>query len=273
MIIKEHQTILVSIDFSDQSLNALKQSYSIAKHTKSKILLLYVSSNPEKKHEDDLLNLAETTRKESTLEVETVVEKGDLYEVIIKKVEPLNIALVIMGIGDHVKFKSRFGGSTIHKFINVLTCPIITIREHMTMDGIKNILIPFDLSPESREKVPFAVQLARFYGADIRIISIFPPNDDSYENKILPYLQQVKKFIKQEGVNCTNKTIPSTMAAESILEYAYANECGIIMQMNQKDLSISEKFSGTVGQKILEISKIPIMTIHPMKRESTNRVV
>lgn len=49
MIIKEHQTILVSIDFSEQSLNALKQSYSIAKHTKSKILLLYVSSNPEKK--------------------------------------------------------------------------------------------------------------------------------------------------------------------------------------------------------------------------------
>ena len=46
-----------------------------------------------------------------------------------------------------------------------------------------------------------------------------------------------------------------------------------MLQMNQKDLSISEKFSGTVGQKILEISKIPIMTIHPMKRESTNRVV
>jgi len=46
------------------------------------------------------------------------------------------------------------------------------------------------------------------------------------------------------------------------------------MQMNQKELSISEfYFSGTVGQKIIEISKIPIMTIHPMKRESTNRVV
>ena len=86
-------------------------------------------------------------------------------------------------------------------------------------------------------------------------------------------MQQVKKFIKQEGVSCTNKSIVSPMASEAILEYAYANECGIIMQMNQKDLSISEKFSGTVGQKIIEISKIPIMTIHPMKRESTNRVV
>lgn len=273
MIIKEHQTILVSIDFSEQSLNALKQSYSIAKHTNSKILLIYVSSNPEKKHEDDLLNLAESTQKESNINVDIVIEKGDLYEVIIKKVESLNISLLIMGINDHVKFKSRFGGPTIHKFINLLTCPIITIRENMIIDGIKNILIPFDLSPESREKVPFAVQIARYFEANIRIICIFPPNDDSYENKILPYLQQVKKFIKQEGVSCTNKSIPSTMACEEILEYAYANECGIILQMNQKELSISEKFSGTVGQKILEMSKIPIMTIHPMKRESTNRVV
>ena len=36
------------------------------------------------------------------------------------------------------------------------------------------------------------------------------------------------------------------MAYEAILEYAYANECGIIMQMNQKDLSISEKFKKMV---------------------------
>jgi hypothetical protein len=40
--------------------------------------------------------------------------------------------------------------------------------------------------------------------------------------------------------------------------------------MNQKDLTIGEMFSGTVGQKIVEISHIPVMTINPMKRESVS---
>jgi nucleotide-binding universal stress UspA family protein len=128
--------------------------------------------------------------------------------------------------------------------------------------------MPFDLSAESREKVSFAVQLAKYYGADIRIVSVFHPNDDKYENKLLPYLQQVKKFIKQEGINCTNKSIPSTKVAEAIVDYADKNDCDLIVQMNQKDLSIGEMFSGTSGEKIVELSKVPVLTINPMKRES-----
>ena len=51
-------------------------------------------------------------------------------------------------------------------------------------DGIKNIIMPFDLTPESREKVSFAVQLAHLYKADIKIVSVFPTNDEEYENMI-----------------------------------------------------------------------------------------
>ena len=69
-------------------------------------------------------------------------------------------------------------------------------------------------------------------------------------------------------MNCTNKSIPSTKVAEAIIEYAEKNDCDLIVQMNQKDLTIGEMFSGTVGQKIVEISPIPVMTINPMKRES-----
>ena len=128
--------------------------------------------------------------------------------------------------------------------------------------------MPFDLSPESREKVGIAVQLAHLYSANIRIVSVFNPNDQKYENKLLPYLQQVKKFIKEKGINCTNKSIPSTKPAEAIVEYANKNEGDIIVQMNQKDLSFGDMISGTIGEKIVELSNIPVITVPPMKRES-----
>jgi nucleotide-binding universal stress UspA family protein len=128
--------------------------------------------------------------------------------------------------------------------------------------------MPFDLSPESREKVGIAVQLAHLYSADIRIVSVFNPNDQKYENKLLPYLQQVKKFIKEKGINCTNKSIPSAKPAEAIIEYANKNEGDIIVQMNQKDLSFGDMIGGTIGEKIVELSNIPVITVPPMKRES-----
>jgi len=128
--------------------------------------------------------------------------------------------------------------------------------------------MPIDLSAQSREKVGIAVQLAKYYGATIKIISVFNPSDENYENKLLPYLNQVKKYIKDRGVNCTNKSIPSNTPAETIVAYANNNDCDLIILMNKKDLSIGEMFGGAVSLKIAETSNVPVLTVNPMKRES-----
>lgn len=270
MIIKENQSILIPIDFSKQSYIAVKQSYSLAKHTKSKLTLLYVSAGNENEKNTELENLAQATRDESGLAVDVQTRKGELYETINKVAEELGCSLIMMPLDESAKFKAGLfgGGSTVSKFLVGAPCPVITVRSTDQRDGMKNIVMPFDLSPESREKVSYAVQLAHYYSADIRIVSVFRPNDDEYENKLLPYLQQVKKFIKAEGVHCTNRSLPSTKPAEAIIEYALKNDCDMIIQINQQDLSISERFNGTVGHKVVELSPVPVLNVNPMKRES-----
>jgi nucleotide-binding universal stress UspA family protein len=270
MLIKENKSILIPVDFSKQSNIAVKQSYNLAKFTKSKIVLLHVSPTSETENSEQLEKLAAETRAESGFIVETLNVKGELYDIINKKAEELKSSMIIMGLDENANFKTGFlgGASPVSKFIGNAPCPVITIRSTNNREGCKNIVMPFDLSPESREKVSYAIQIAHYYKADIRIVSVFPPNDDEYENKLLPYLQQVKKFIKAEGVNCTNKSIPSTKPAEAIVDYAVKNEGDLIIQMNQRDLSIGERFSGTIAQKVVEVSTIPVLNINPMKRES-----
>jgi nucleotide-binding universal stress UspA family protein len=268
MLIHSNQSILIPVDFSKQSLVAVKQAYNLAKYTKSKIILMHVSAKSIDENKAELEALAAATKIDSGLEVETLNLKGDVYELTDKKAEELKCSLIVIGLDSHVRFRSFMGGSNVTKFIKNAPCPVITIRSADNRDGCRNIIMPFDLSPESREKVSIAVQLAHFYNGDIRIVSVFHPNDDKYENKLLPYLQQVKKFIKEKGINCTNKSIPTTKPAEAIVEYANKNDGDLIVQMNQKDLSIGDMFSGTVGEKIVEISNLPVITIPPMKRES-----
>lgn len=270
MIIKENQSILIPIDFSKQSYIAVKQIYNLAKFTKSKLILMHVSPNSDSDRKADLDSLAQATRDESGLTVEAMGMKGDVFEVTNKVAEDFGCSLIVMALDENTKFKAGLfgGGSPVVKFLTGAPCPVITVRSSEKREGFKNIVMPFDLTPESREKVSFAVQLAHYFKADIRIVSVFKPNDDEYENKLLPYLQQVKKFIKQEGVHCTNRSLPSTKPAEAIIEYAVKNDCDLIIQINQKDLSIGEKLSGVLGHKVVELSPIPVLNVPPMKRES-----
>lgn len=267
-MIKENGTILIPIDFSKQSLNAIKHSYNLARYTNSTLHLMYVYSEKQAHSNEELQKLAKDVAAESGLVCNFVSLKGDIYVETDKMAEKMNSSLIVVGLDTHVKFRSFMSQSTASKFIKNAPCPVLTIRSTTHTPNCKNILMAFDLSPESREKVPTVIQLAQYYKADIRVVSVFDPSDSGYENKLLPYLNQVKKYIKERNINCTNKSIPAKDVAEAIVDYGNKNECDIIVQMNKKDLSFGEMFSGTMSQKMVDISNIPVLTINPMKRAS-----
>lgn len=268
MHIKENGPILIPIDFSKQSLTAIKHSYNIGRHTHSSLVLMHVYQKDSDFSAPELEKLAQETARESGLKVETMHVKGDIFEQTDKVAEKINASLIVAGLDAHVKFRSFMSKSTASKFIKNAPCPVMTVRGTSFSPECKNILMPFDLTPESREKVPFVIQLAQYFNAEIRIVSVFDPSDQQYENKLLPYMSQVKKFIKQKNLNCTNKSIPSKDVAESIVDYANKNNCDVIVQMNIRDTSIGEMFSGTMSQKMVDISNVPVLTVNPMKRNS-----
>lgn len=268
MLIKENSSILIPIDFSKQSLIAIEQSYNLAKFTHSKIIVMHASSNSNHEHQKDLEEIVEKIKIESGLQAEFLNLKGDIYELIDPKAEELGCALIVIGLDTQVRFRSFLGGTNVSKFIQNAPCPVITMRSKDNRNSCANILMPIDLSAQSREKVGIVVQLAKYYGATIKIVSVFSPSDEKYENELLPYLNQVKKYIKDRGVACTNKSIPSNSPAEAIVSYANNNECDLIVLMNKKDLTIGEMFGGAVSLKIAETSNVPVLTVNPMKRES-----
>lgn len=268
MLIKEHQSILIPVDFSKQSFVAVKQSYNLARFTDARLVLLHVSESSITDHKNELEELAQKTRQESGLKVETLSLKGDVYELTDQVAEELKSSLIIIGLDSHVRFRKFLGINNVSRFIKKAPCPVITIRAHENRKGCKNIIIPLDLNPDSREKVPIAVQLANYYKADIKVVSVFHPDDHKYENDLLPYIYQVKKFIKQRGVNCTNKSIASEHIAESIVEYANQNDGDLIVQMNKTSMSFGEMISGVWSEKLVDISNIPVLSINPMIKES-----
>jgi nucleotide-binding universal stress UspA family protein len=264
--INENGVVLIPIDFSKQSLTAIKYSYTLARHMKSKLMIMHVYMKDSDFNKAELDKLGVQTAADSGLVVETMGVKGDIFDVTNKQAEKIGATLIVAGLDTHVKFRSFLGKGTASKLINNAPCPVLTIRSGSFNPEVKTILMPFDLSMESREKVPACIQLAKYYNGEIRIVSVFDPTDQKYENKLLPYMNQVKRFIKEKSLHCTNKSIPSKDVAEAIVDYANKNNCDMIVQMNNKDTSFGEMFSGTSSQKMVDISNVPVLTINPMKR-------
>jgi nucleotide-binding universal stress UspA family protein len=213
-----------------------------------------------------LAKLCAQTEKESGVPTDFINRKGNIYELTDKVAMDQRATLIIAGLESHMDFKHIIGASA-SKFVRKAPCPVITIRGQQHNDGCENILLPIDLSPESREKVDVAIQFAKYFGASIRILGLFDEADQAYENELLAYTYQVKLFIKNNGISCTNKSISTKDIATTVVEYANKIEADLIMIMNKPSLSVGEFFKGTDAQKIVDISNVPVMTIQPMERE------
>ncbi len=267
MKLKERGILLIPIDFTEQSLLAIKQAYNLAKYTHSKIILLHTYEKVGEEMYEELKALTKQTENESSVPTEFMNVRGDIYTQVPKVAEEINATLVMVGLESHMSAKHIIGSSA-SKMIRECICPVISIRGKDHKDGCENILLPLDLSRESREKVDVAIQFAHYFGASIRILGVFSLSDAAYEKQLLSYSHQVKQYIKSKGISCSIKSLSSDSVADSIVEYANKVESDLIVIMNKPTLSIKEFFGGTEAQKVVDISNLPVMTINPSKKQS-----
>ena len=95
--------ILVPLDFSEQSLIALGQSYNLARYTKSKLVLLHIlTDKSEKDIETTLQKRAEKVSAEAGVPVEVIIEKGKVYDKIMEVADRLKPVFIILGITSHI---------------------------------------------------------------------------------------------------------------------------------------------------------------------------
>jgi nucleotide-binding universal stress UspA family protein len=281
--------ILVPIDFSEQSLIALEQSYNIAREYHAEITLLHVIEESgmlakffsseqhddlKKKVQEQLDKLAVQESKKAKLKINTLIAKGAVYEKINEVAELINSTMIIMGTNGEQGLKKRFIGSNALRVVRESRIPVITIKGKHHRKGCKNIVLPLDLSKETREKVNKAIELSKLFGgATIRVVSVLFTTDEFVVNRITRQLGQVKSFLEKENIECTAEIIKGIKGeetlAQNILEYAQKVEGDLIMIMTQQEVDFTQYFIGSSAQEIINHSTIPVLSIRPVPKKDT----
>jgi nucleotide-binding universal stress UspA family protein len=286
-MIQSTNKILVPIDFSEQSLVALEQSYNLAREYDAEITLLHVieehgvlskffshQQNDDFKHnvQKELDDLASDVEKKSKVKVNTLIAKGTIYEKVAEVAELINATMIVMGTNGDEGKRKRFIGSNALRVVRESTVPVITIKGKHHRNGCKNIVLPLDLSKETREKVTKAIELSKlFNGATIRVVSVLFTTDEFIVNRLTRQLGQVKTFLEKEGVECTAEIVKGIKGEETlaanILEYANRVEGDLIMIMTQQEVDFTQYFIGSSAQEIINHSTIPVLSIRPVHKK------
>ena len=268
MLKTSSNSILVPIDSTEQTMIALSQSYNLARLTNSKIVLLSVVESKSPATQKKLDELAKVASLKSGQPVETMVRTGNVYEEINKVADVLNPLFVMIGITSKLSLGNMVSKNAF-QMVRESKHPVITIRGKVHRDGCKTILLPVDLSKETREKVYKAVELAKLFKADIRVISILTQKDESSENKLISYSNQVWKHIREQGIRCTIKTLRGQDIPKMVQDYGREVEADLVLIMSKAELSVRELFIGTVAERIINESEIPVLSFRPMVRRDT----
>ena len=273
--------ILVPIGFSEQSIVALGQAFNLAKIKNSDIVLLSVvegqsimsslftddkSDELKTKVKGRLDKIASKYSKKYDVSADTMVSKGKIYEQINKVSEMISADLIVMGTNGSQGRSSKFIGSNSEKVVRLSKCPVITIKGKDNRNGCKNIILPLDLEKQTKEKVTYALEYARYWDATIRVVSIVLRDNNDVRQKLTKNINQVKNFIVQAGVKCTAELIvgdKKQTLGDFVFEYEKGFDADLIMIMTKKEeLSLSNNISVT-ARYIINNSDIPVMSIRP----------
>ena len=278
--------ILVPVGFSEQSLAALKQACLIAKIKKSEVIILSIIEEQSKisgllidshfeeirnKVKDKLDEISEMHSSKFSVKVDSMVASGKIYEQIVEVSSMINAYLIVMGTnGSPRGVIKKFIGSNAERVVRLSNIPVITIKENTFTENFDNIILPLDLGKETKEKVTFAIEYARYWNSTIRIVSVFLKDNTNEKNILIKNLNQVSNFISNAGVKCTSELIEGEKKqslGDFVINYEKKFDSDLIIIMTKKEeLALSNNLSVT-ARYIIHNSKIPVMSIKPKPRK------
>lgn len=149
--------ILVPIDFSEYSLQALNYVADFAKAFKSEVYLIYVvepiiyppdlsigqialptlNYQVDEKANEELKRVADEVL-DPEIKVHTIVKLGKPYLEILEVAKNEDVDLIIISTHGHTGVEQILFGSTADKVVRKAPCPVLTLREPVKGFDFKN---------------------------------------------------------------------------------------------------------------------------------------
>lgn len=270
--------ILVAIDFSDCSINALEHAISIANKAEADIEMIFVikpdssrdmfTEGPQtlsvmvKDRFNELVNKYHHRMGKNKLSY--LIKEGKVYSEIVKEADKKDIFLVMAGTHGSSGFEEFWMGSNANRIVSAIRKPVITIRGGVNIKRhLEKIILPLDSTPETRQKVPFTAYMAKIFDAEMHILKVYTSKVQAMIRKVDSYSDQVVKHLEEEQVKYVISSVHADNLTDSTIEYALQVNANLISIMTEQETTAKNLLLGPYAQQMVNHSPIPVLSIHP----------
>jgi len=298
------RNVLVPIDFSAPSLEAIEAALPLIKHFGADLHLVHVFEPdypassmvaiplvvPELEVGERVRRLRDVAEDYSVpLRRENIhAIKGRPFEEICRLAQEIDIDLIVIATRGNTGLKHLLLGSTAERVVRYSPCPVLVVRgsdskkkSAQQLEAFRKILVPVDFSDCSMKGLEYAKKLAREFRAKLILLHSIALQyyvaSDEYARYDLPLLlEQIDEAAKQQMRDLVQQTNWNGVEVETSIEISHAGQqicaeaternAGLIAILTHGRTGFKHVLLGSTAEYVVRHASCPVLVVPSRER-------
>ncbi|MFW5768022.1 MAG: universal stress protein [Bacteroidota bacterium] len=141
--------------------------------------------------------------------------------------------------------------------------PVFSVGSSKQVQPPKTIVMPIDITKETREKVSLVASIAKKFGSKVHILKVSTSTSEGIHNTLKMYASQVAKYFDERDIEYEKSLIVGDNITDVTIEYAKTVEANLIAIMTEQTKSLTNLLMGSYAQQMLNNSPVPVVSVTP----------
>ncbi|MEN0006358.1 MAG: universal stress protein [Bacteroidota bacterium] len=275
-------TILFPTDFSEAAHKAFVYALHFAKKYKAKVLTLHAYQKPDlaatahlplslaafyesidlmefESYKDSIPILRKQADEEgfSSMELQHVLEEGEVVETILKVAERDKVDMIIMGTTGVQGLIELMMGTYAGEVLENANCPVLAVPEASTFDG-KIDRMAFMTSLGEIEKVGLQkiAEVAQLFDAELYCVNVDLAHTSALTNRMEAFKNSI-----QDNQAINFQVLQGTDVRKAIVDFVNANAIDLVAAVSTKRSFWEELFQYSRTKDLTYHTNIPVLSI------------
>ncbi|MCS7005888.1 MAG: universal stress protein [Cytophagales bacterium] len=279
--------ILVPVDFSKTSQNALAYAVEYALETKAKIHVFHVIQplggevgysfygigdriiseleSEAQKYLQDITSPHSKKKYKGTkksLEISWAVHTGAVVEEANRYITTENYNGVFVGTKSQAGSSFWLWGSVTYQIISSAKAPVVTIPSNAKYESIKEILYASNFTPDEVDYIDYLREIASYFNARITCLHIDSLEPNTIANQSWQQMEEMRDLYSFLPVSELDFKIQFNEKVESgIFDYLKKNKVDVIAVLQKERSFIEQLFHHSVSRTLPFHSEIPVLIL------------
>lgn len=258
--------ILAPVDFSENSITAVRYAAEFAKINRAEIFLIHVTDPDSLANELrgnlDPENLMELLRNESFMKgIKTtlILRKGKIANVILDESKLNEIDLIVMGTRGAGNAARNLFGTTATRVIGKSTCTVLAIPDEAVFRPMKKIVVATDMKQDSQQIIEEFISVIKKINAAVLLVYVGNDKEMNFKQGLEKLTAKLKLQTSYDKI--VSKVIESSEFRMKLEDFALNIEADLLVMISHHRGIFESIFDPSESKLYAYHTTIPLMVI------------